>query len=276
MAKKQTTKAEVEQPKENTTVELDNLMRYEKPGKDKVKPTWEIKDRVYYLKGEGAPVARILKSSCLWFDEDKGYEREVMYCENQKTCFVDEMKGVKRTGRVIFRDGVLIVPKNKTVLQKFLSIYHKDLDTIYYEHKPEVIAVDEVAKLENEVDALIAARDLDIDMAEAVMRAELGSEVSKMSSKELKRDLLLFAKRNPSLFLDLINDDNLFLRNMAIKSVENNLISLSADQRTFSWSSNCKTLCSVPFDQHPYSALAAWFKTDEGMDVYNTIEKRLK
>ena len=31
---------------------------------------------------------------------------------------------------------------------------------------------------------------LDIDMAEAVMRVEIGSKVSEMSSKELKRDLL--------------------------------------------------------------------------------------
>ena len=40
-------------------------------------------------------------------------------------------------------------------------------------------------------------------MAEAVMRVEIGSEVSSMSSKELKRDLLLFAKSNPDLFLEL-------------------------------------------------------------------------
>jgi hypothetical protein len=273
MAKKQETKKVDVAPKVKATNEMTEVVIESKKTKA---PKWENKDRVYYLKGTGNPVARILKSSCLWFDEEKGYEREVMYCENQKTVFVDEMQGLKRPGRVIFRDGALIVPKNKAILQKFLSLYHKDLNLIYYEYKPEVIAVDEVAQLESEVDALIAARNLDIDMAEAVMRAELGSEVSKMSSKELKRDLLLFAKRNPALFLDLINDDNLFLRNMAIKSVENNLINLSADQRTFSWSSTGKTLCSVPFDQHPYSALAAWFKTDEGMDVYSTIEKRLK
>jgi hypothetical protein len=29
-------------------------------------------------------------------------------------------------------------------------------------------------------------------------------------------------------------------------------------------------------DEHPYSALAVWFKTDEGMEVYKNLEKRLK
>jgi hypothetical protein len=31
----------------------------------------------------------------------------------------------------------------------------------------------------------------------------------------------------------------------------------------------------VPFEEHPYNALAAWFKTDEGMDVLKVVEKQL-
>jgi len=96
-----------------------------------------------------------------------------------------------------------------------------------------------------------------------------------MSSKELKRDLLVFAKRNPQLFLELATDDNVQLRNFGIKATELGIISLSGDQRTFTWSSNNRKLMNVPFDEHPYSALAAWFKTDEGMEVYANIEKRL-
>ena len=58
---------------------------------------------------------------------------------------------------------------------------------------------------------------MDVDQAEAILRVELGSGVAKMSSKELKRDLLLFARSNPSLFLDLANDENVELRNFGIK-----------------------------------------------------------
>ena len=112
-------------------------------------------------------------------------------------------------------------------------------------------------------------------MAEAVMRVEIGSKVSSVSSKELKRDLLIFAKKNPKLFLDLINDENVVLRNFGIKATEMGIIKLSSDQRTFTWSSNNRKLMTVPFDEHPYSALAAWFKTDEGVEIYSNIEKRL-
>ena len=126
-----------------------------------------------------------------------------------------------------------------------------------------------------EIEALNAARDIDIDMAEAIMRVEVGSKVSEMSSKELKRDLLLYAKKNPKLFLELVNDDNVQLRNFGIKATELNIINLSQDQRTFSWGSNDRKLMNVPFDEHPYTALAAWFKTDEGMEIYTNIEKQL-
>jgi len=146
---------------------------------------------------------------------------------------------------------------------------------LYYEYKPVEEAKDELDWLELEVEALTAARTMDIDLAEAIMRVEKGSEVAKMSSKELKRDLLLFAKQNPVLFLELTQDDNVQLRNFGIKATEARIIKLSSDQRYFMWSSNDRKIMTVPFDEHPYSALAAWFKTDEGMEIYSNIEKRL-
>ena len=102
------------------------------------------------------------------------------------------------------------------------------------------------------------------------------NKVSRMTSKELKRDLLLFARNNPELFLELANDENINIRNVGIKAVENGIIALSSDQRTFKWASNDRKLITVPFDENPYSALAAYFKTDEGIEVYQTVEKKLK
>jgi hypothetical protein len=231
---------------------------------------------MYNLKN-GKPLSRSIKAANIYyFDEKLGYERELKYCQNQKTCFVDEMKGDQRLEHIIFRSGSLFVPKEKTVLQKLLSLYHPHRDTIYYEYKPSAIAASQIENLEIEIEALNAAMNMDIDMAEAIMRVEVGSKVSEMSSKELKRDLLLYAKRNPELFLDLANDENVVLRNFGIKATEMGILKLSSDQRTFTWASNDRKLMNVPFDEHPYSALAAWFKTDEGMEIYSNIEKRLK
>jgi hypothetical protein len=241
------------------------------------KPTWEIKDRVYYLTKDRKPLSYQIRSANLyWFDEEQGFEREIKYCENQRTAFVDEMKGDQRLSHIIFRNGALFVPKNKTILQKFLSIYHPHKDSLFYEWKPAENAAQEIEMLELEADAIVIARDMDIDLAEAIMRVEIGSKVSTLSSKELKRDLLVFARKNPVLFLELATDDNVQLRNFGIKAVELGIIKLSNDQRNFTWGSNDRKIMTVPFDEHPYTALAHWFKTDEGMEIYANIEKRLK
>lgn len=276
MAKKQTTKKVAEQEIKATNEMVEVVI--EKPTKPTTlkKPSWEIKDRMYNLKGNKKPLSYQLKATGVYyFDEEKGYERELKNTSNQRTPFVDEMQGDQRLEHIVFRNGALFVPKNKTVLQKLLSLYHPHRDLIYTEYKPVERAASELDWLEVEADALVIAKTLDIEKMEAIMRVELGSKVSDMSSKELKRDCLLFAKKNPVLFLELVEDENVELRNFGIKATEEGILKLSSDQRHFEWGNTGRKLMTVPFDEHPYSALAIWFKTDEGMEVYSNIEKRL-
>jgi hypothetical protein len=244
--------------------------------------TWVRKDRLYELSSERQPLVFTIptvhsqKSPLLYFDEELGYSRELRYATNQRSCFVDEQDGNATLGRVVMRDGILRVPKENVTLQKFLSLYHPyTIEGIIKEYKPEQIAENQVDMIEFELEAMTLAKDLDVDQLEAILRAQYGSEVSGMSSKEIKRDSLVFARNNPKLFLDLANDDNVMLRNIGIKATEMGLIKLSDDQRTFSYGTNGRKLMTVPFNEHPYSALAAYFKTDEGMEVLRAVEKQL-
>jgi hypothetical protein len=243
---------------------------------------WEIKDRTYLLTGPHSPLTYTISSRhsrrfpLIWFDEDLKEQRELRYATNQNSPFVDEQKGEATLGHIMFKNGTLTVPKEKQNLQKLLSLYHPMLNKKYREFDAVLIAVDELDTLEMELDAMSAAKTMEIDQAEAILRVELGSKVAKMTSKEIKRDLLIFAKRNPGLFLDLANDENIQLRNLAIKACEANIIKLSPDQRDFKWASNGKKLMTVPFDENPYSAMAAFFKTDEGIEIFQSIEKKLQ
>jgi len=246
------------------------------------KDNWEFKDRNYYLLNGSEPLTYTLPARhtqrypLTWFDKDKGYERELRYATNQKSCFVDEQEGPCTLKHIVFKSGTLHVPKEQQALQKLLSLYHPHKDTMFAELDTVQEAVDEIDIIEKEIEALNMAREMEVDHAEAILRVEIGSSVNNLSSKEIKRDLLIFAKRNPILFLDLVSDENVELRNFGIKATEANIISLSPDQRTFSWKTNNRKLMNVPFDENPYSALAAWFKTDEGMEVYRSIQKKLK
>ena len=59
--------------KETKTVTEEVTQVVEQP-----KETWEVKDRMYYLKGDKKPLSRMIKSACLyWFEKEKQYEREI-------------------------------------------------------------------------------------------------------------------------------------------------------------------------------------------------------
>ena len=202
--------------------------------KEKTKDNWEVKDRRYYLSNNKSPLTMTLASK---------------HSELHPMMYFDEELGYERE----------------------LRYATNQLSTFVDEQKGAVNQLDDI---QLEIEALNLANTLEVDHAEAILRTELGSTVSTMNSKELKRDLMLLAKSNPALFISLAHDENVELRSFGIRAAESGIITLSADQKIFKWAVNGKKLMEVPFDEHPYSALASWFKTDEGMLVYKSIEKK--
>lgn len=279
VAKKATKIKEVVQ--EVTTQEATFIETFEEVEEAPVKSGWEIKDRIYYLTGRHTPLTHTIpgkhtrKHSLLYFDEETGKQKEIRYATNHDSPFKEDQKGEATMGHIQFKNGDLRVPKEKQNLQKLLSLYHPLKSRIYDEFDPEEEAYDDLEMLDLQTDAAVFAREMDIDDAEAILRVEMGTSVNQLSSKEIKRDLRLFARNNPELFLELAQDENVGLRNTAIKATEASIIVLSQDQRTFSWASNGRKLMNVPFDENPYSAMAAYFKTDEGGEVFRSIEKKI-
>lgn len=270
---------------EDVLIKNDRQEPVEQPTKKikvEVEEELEFRDRLYTLKNDLKPLIFALPSRhtaskpLLYFDKQTRSTRELRYATNQSTPFVDEQKGTVTLGKIVFKDGILSVPATEVGLQKLLSLYHPLKDKLYEEYNAVEESSNDIEWIELEIEALNLAKSLSIDELEAILRTEEGSKVSKLSSSELKRDALLMAKRNPGLFIELAQDENVHLRNTGIRAVENNLITLSQDQRTFYFTENNRKLMTVPFNEHPYSALASWFKTDEGMDVLRYIEKALK
>ena len=107
MAKK-TKKVEVEEPQvQEVAVETAPVVEQPKV-RERIKPSneWELKDRLYTLKGGKKPLSRMIKSANIYyFDEEKGYERELKYCQNQKTVFVDEMEINMLSERCLITQG---------------------------------------------------------------------------------------------------------------------------------------------------------------------------
>lgn len=243
-----------------------------------IEKKWEYKDRTYLLKGEIAPLTYTIQTRhtprkpLLYWDDDRKLNREIRLASNQKSVFVDEQDGFSTLSHIIFEDGALYVPKEDPNTQKLLSIYHPN--KLWEEIDDVLIANDEVEDVENELIALNLVQSLDIEHLEAIMRTELGSSVSTMSSKELKRDAYRFARQEPDLFIELSEDEDIKLRNLANRAVETGILQLTDDNTVFKLS-NGKKVMTIPFDQHPYAALSQYFKTDEGINLMKSITKKL-
>lgn len=239
----------------------------------------EQKDRVFVLKGNSSPIRLMIsvkhtsRRPLTYFDGS--LNRALRYATNQLTPFVDEQDGVVTLEPVTFENGTLIVPSWNVNLQKFLMI-HPQFNKIFFELDKEQEASKEVEDIYSEIDAQVEAKNLDINDLEAIARVVMKGNVSSMTSSELRRDMILWAKKNPTEFMNLINDENLKLRNLAVRAVEMNILHIKQDNRTVVWGDNKKEQIIVaPYGENVYSALALFFKTDEGLDVLQNITNKL-
>jgi hypothetical protein len=242
---------------------------------------FEIKDRLYLLKGNATPITFMLQSKhtqnkpLLYFDGKSN--RALRWSDNQSSPFLDDQDGYAICPPIIFENGKLMVTKENVELQKFLSVYHPSNNIKYYEFDAEEKASEEYDELTARLDAQIIVKEMPIGDLEAVARVVLKSKVDRMASSEIRRDMLIYAGKNPKELMSLVNDESLKLRNIAVRAVDMNIIKISKDGRNVSWSDKIGggKIITVPYGENAYSALAAFFLTDEGMDVLANISNNL-
>jgi len=240
-------------------------------------------DKTYKLKSNATPISFTLPSRnttrfpLLYFDEENNVNRPLRYARNQKSPFEDEQDGNFLLEPIIFDDGFLTVPRTNPVLQQFLH-YHPLNGNAFIEVNKTVDAAKEVEDLNFEVDALIEARQLSIEQLEVVSRVMFQKDVTTVSTAELRRDVLIYAKKEPKSFLEILNDPLLKLQSNVQLFFAHNLLQFRNGQREvwFNTKSNKKKMMSIPFGEDPYETVALFLKSDEGIEVLKFLEISLK
>jgi hypothetical protein len=212
----------------------------------------------------------------MWYDEKNNVNRALRYAKNQKSPFEDEQDGNAILEPIIFEDGFLRVPKQNPVLQAFLH-YHPMNNIIFSEVDKEKDATAEISDLNVEVDALVEARQLSIDQIEMLTRVMFGKDPSTISTPELKRDILVFAKTQPREFLNILNDPDLRFLSKVRLFFENKLLTFRNNEKEvfYNTPTNKKKMLSIPFGEDPYSVVALFLKSDEGLDSLSMLETTL-
>ena len=172
---------------------------------------------------------------------------------------------------------MLFVPHKNPVLQEFLSL-HPGNGTVFEEVDNERDASKDVDILDAQLEAQVAARDLDIEMLETIGRIALSLNVDRLSTAELKRDVRLYAKNSPQDFLNTLNDPMLRLQSLASNCLTEGLLTLKNKGKDiyFNLPSNKKKLISIPFGDTAIHTLAMFFKTDDGVELMSMLENKLK
>lgn len=239
----------------------------------------EFVDKVYKLTRDAAPLSFMLPTRntkrfpLLYFDEDAGFNRALRYAKNQKSPFEDEQDGNAVLEPVIFENGFLRVPKNNPVLQAFLY-YHPLNGRKFVEINNEQDAQKELDLISIEADALVEARSLSIDQIEVLCRGLFGKDPMSMTTSELKRDVLVFAKRNPQEFLNAVSSPELKLYAKVQMFLDEKLISFRNKKKDvhFNLSDNKKRMLSIPYGKDPIEVIAGFFQSDEGLEVLEMLD----
>jgi hypothetical protein len=240
-------------------------------------------DKVYKLKNDAAPLSFTLPSRSskrfplLWFDEENNVNRPLRYAINQKSPFEDEQDGNAILATIIFEDGFLRVPKTNPNLQQFLH-YHPLNGSSFVEVNNERDAEQEVQWLSVEADALIKARELSLEEIELMTRVLFNRDPSRYTTAELKRDILVYAKRDPRGFLNVMDDSSLRDKSHVRSFFEAKLLTFRNSNKEiwFNTPSNKKKMVVIPYGEDPYEIAIQFLHSDEGIESLKMLESNME
>ena len=245
----------------------------------------EYKAKSYRLKGGESPLSYMLasrhssRSPLLHFNEETGVNEPLRYARNQKSPFENEQDGNAILEPIVFEDGMLTVNKENQVLQKFLSL-HPSNGFVFEEINKERDAAAELEQVEFELEAQIEAKKITTDTSKLtqICRVLMGNAVENMTTAELKRDILVYAKNNPDDFLDTINDPMLELMDDVYQFFNLSLLSTRNNGKDvyYNLPNNKKKMLTIPFGEDPNFIVASFMKSDDGLEVYKLLKNKIK
>lgn len=208
---------------------------------------------------------------------DGNQNRALRYAKNQKSPFEDEQDGQLVLEPIIFEDGSLFVPKTNPALQQFL-MYHPGFNKTFSLLDNEKDAKEDIEVLNMEVDALIKAKELSLDMMVTIARVQLGIDVDKTSTPEIKRDVLVYARNYPEDFLMTIQDPSLKVQDTVARCFEETILRMRNKNRDvyINLPKNKSRLMTLPVGEDRNYAVANYLKTDDGLPTLKMLESHLE
>lgn len=241
----------------------------------------EAKTRFYKLTRNRAPLAYLLqvehnpRRPLL----EKGTNKELRYCTNQKTPYREDQSGYATVGEIIFEEGFLTVNPDNSVLQHFLSVTPDNgREFVEIDHAKDAEA--ELEKIDLETEAILRAKEIgkDVDTLEAVARIIFSKDISRLTTSELKRDVRVFARNNPEKFLNMIEDKDLDIVAKVQAFFDRGMLSKRNNNRDvyYNMPDNKRKMLTVPQNSNPREAVVKYLTSNDGIEVLKMLEIHLE
>lgn len=244
-----------------------------------------IKEKMYQLVGSKSPVSLVLQSRdnpqrrLLHNDAEKKKNRSLRYASNQESPFVDEQDENFICEPIVFEDGVLSVPETNYTLQKFLDLHPdnvKNGGNIFYLWDPKKNAEEKLKMEDLLLDAKVAARDMKPEKMASIIRVFTEKNPEMMDVSELKWEIRQIANNYPKEFLNTLEDPELEVFDLAVRAINDGYVTVRDNGRNIHYNQkeNKKRILVVPMDEEPASALNAWFKTEDGFEFFEFLQRQ--
>ena len=237
--------------------------------------TEEITHRIYEISRGGGVVTILRQKEIQIYDEESGQIRNLRYCPRENSPYVDEQKENSVREAVIFRDGRLLVPKEKPNLMKFLDLHPENeangghLFKLIDDKKD---AEQELAKEFSQSEAIMMVREKDIqDLLPVAIY--YGININRATS-EIRYDLLQTAKKNPTGFIQAFDSPEVTTRAMITQAGDYQIINLK--KSGVYWFDSNQMIVSVPAGMEPVDVMTRFCLTEKGAAVLSTLEDKLE
>ena len=104
----------------------------------------------------------------------------------------------------------------------------------------------------------------------------MGGAADNMTTPELRRDVLIYAKNSPEDFLETVQDPQLELYGDVVTFFNKTWLILKNNGKDvyFNLPKNKNKLLSVPFGEDHYFIVASFFQDDDGIETYKLLKKK--
>lgn len=243
----------------------------------KATKSFVAKDRTYHQIGKRSvslslKVKHDSKNSLIYIDDtvDPPKQRQLRYCTNYDTPFVDEQGDNPVIGRINLKDGVLQVPAHEVGLQRFLDVTPEN-GVIFEEFDPQAKAQEELSREEQLFKAKSYVFNAKVADLKGVAKVIYGSKVNNQTTDEIKQNLIVKCNTNPDLVIELFEDADLSDLILATEALDRNILEVKANKVL----NKGDIILEIPFNKDPKEVLKEFFKTKDGTALRKFIKTSL-